>query len=88
MLEIHTLEQLLLETFRKRFHVHIVAISAPLATAINILLAFGIKKVGHWRIDSTDLLSIEKPTVYTIQCILRIFFISIFHIDVAYDMIP
>jgi len=87
MLFIHALEKLLLESFRKRFYMHIITISTPFAAAINVLLALGIEKICNWRKYGANLFAIEKPTIDVFQCILWIFLITIFDIDISHNVV-
>lgn len=66
---------------------HIITVSSSLAATIDVLLAFSIHKISHRREDCIDLLSIEVTTIYKLQCILRIFFITVLDIDISNKMI-
>lgn len=84
MLNVHLSKQFLLEAFGKWFDVHIVAIASSFATSINILFAFCVHEICHWRKLSLYFLLIKKSAIYILLSILRIIVFTVFHINIPY----
>jgi hypothetical protein len=87
MLEVHVLEQFLLETLGEGLHVHVVAVSSSFAAAVDILFAFGVKEIGHRGEDGRYFLATEESAIDVVECIFRVFFIAVFDIDISDDVV-
>lgn len=66
---------------------HIITESPPLATAIDVLFALGVEEVRDRREDSTDLLTIKEPTIYTPMCALRVLLLRVLNVHITHQMI-
>lgn len=87
MLEIHLLEQFLLEGLGEGLDVHIVAISSSLAAAVDILLALGVQKISDRRVNRANFLAIEETAINVLQSVFGEFLVAVLHIDIAHDVV-
>lgn len=66
---------------------HIIAIAATLATAIHILLTFGIHEIRDWRKLGLNFFANPESAIDMFLGILRVFLSTVFNIDIAHYMV-
>ena len=66
---------------------HVVAIAASLAAAINVLLALGVKKVGNGGELGIDFFAIEETSIDVFLGIFRVLLFAILDVDVAHNVV-
>lgn len=66
---------------------HIIAISSSFAAAVDVLLALSVEEVCDWRVNGTDLLAVEEPSIDVLESVLGVLLITVLDVDVADNVI-
>jgi hypothetical protein len=87
ILHVHLGEKLPLEGFWKWLHMHIVAITTTPATAVNVLLAFGVCEICHRRKYCINFFASEKSSVDFTLRYLSIILVTVLNVNISNQMI-
>jgi hypothetical protein len=87
VLEVHLLEEFLLEGLGEGLDVHVVAVASALAAAVDVLLALGVEEVGDWGEDRADLLAVPEPAVDVLERVFGVVLVAVLDVDVAHDVV-
>lgn len=87
MLNVHLRKEVLFEGAGERLNMHIVAIAASFAAAVEILLALGIAKVGDGGIVGDDLAAVVETAVDVFHGVLSVLLSGKLDVGVADDVL-